>query len=251
MGQECGWRHARKRLSWEFEEFEKESVESWDWTMVAESWVSAIEARVGFGPLKMYLFFFSDLYRDLKHHKMRRALGMVSIVRIVPLSSCRRTEIKKLLYSHNQLYIHICICMQKHNDAMKTSRHSSLEKYTSHFIWKGSKGLLKVLLCERWVGDWTELQHIDPHSYGHNSVAFLGAQPFWDIVLIPASSLQLYLLIWGMRAPSSGCWFSLPHLISNWLEPPVYQVTLLFYAHSIQPVDSQGYPLDIFDRMHL
>ena len=52
------------------------------------------------------------------------------------------------------------------------SGHSLLEKYTSHFIWKGSKGLLKVLLCERWVGDWTELQHIDPHSYGHNSVSF-------------------------------------------------------------------------------
>ena len=42
-------------------------------------------------------------------------------------------------------------------------------------------------LCERWVGDWTELQHIDPHSSGHNSVSFLvllgcstgglGAQP--------------------------------------------------------------------------
>ena len=55
---------------------------------------------------------------------------------------------------------------------------------------------------ESWrVGDWTELQHIDPHSYGHNSVYFpfswaaqpkgLGAQPLWDMVLIPASSLQL------------------------------------------------------------
>ena len=52
------------------------------------------------------------------------------------------------------------------------SGHTSLEKYTSHFIWKGSKGLLKVLLFERWVGDWIELQHIDPHSYGHNSVSF-------------------------------------------------------------------------------
>ena len=62
--------------------------------------------------------------------------------------------------------------MQKHNDAMKTSGHSSLEKYTSHFIWKGSKGLLKVLLCERWVGDWTELQHIDPYTYGHDSISF-------------------------------------------------------------------------------
>ena len=47
---------------------------------------------------------------------------------------------------------------------MKTSGHKSLEKYISHFIWKG---------CV-WVGvrDRTELQHIDPHSYGHNIVSF-------------------------------------------------------------------------------
>ena len=97
--------------------------------------------------------------------------------------------------------------MQNHDE-----RHSSLEKYTSHFIWKGSKGLLKVLLCERWVGDWTELQHIDPHSYGHNSISFLfswaaqpGAQPLWDMVLIPASSLQL---TWGseLQLLNRGSW---------------------------------------------
>ena len=84
--------------------------------------------------------------------------------------------------------------MQKHNDVMKTSGHSS------HFIWKGSKGLLKVLLCERWVGDWTELQHIDPHSYGHNSVSFpfsCAAQP-------------------GAWGPSlSGTWPSFQHLLSD------------------------------------
>ena len=116
--------------------------------------------------------------------------------------------------------------MQKHNDTMKTSGHSSLEKYTSHFIWKGLKGLLKVLLCERWVGDWIELQHIDPHSYGHNSVSFpfsWAAQP-------------------GAWGPSlSGTWSPFQHLLSNWLELPVHRVILLFYAHSIQPVD----------RMHL
>ena len=59
--------------------------------------------------------------------------------------------------------------MQNHND--DTIKMSDTEKYTSHFIWKGSKGLLKVLLWEG-VGDRTELQHSDPHSYGHNSVSF-------------------------------------------------------------------------------
>ena len=77
-----------------------------------------------------------------------------------------------MLYSHEQLYIHICIHMQNRNDyTIKTSEHSSLEKCTSNFIWKGSKGLRKVLPWEG-VGDRTELQHIDPHSYGHNSVSF-------------------------------------------------------------------------------
>ena len=88
---------------------------------------------------------------------------------------------------------------QRHN---KDKRHSSLQKYTSHFIWKGSKGLLKVLLWEGWVGDWTELQHIDPHSYGHNSVSFpfcWAAQP-------------------GAWRPSlSGTCSSFQHLLSNWL----------------------------------
>ena len=94
--------------------------------------------------------------------------------------------------------------MQNHNnDTTKTSGHGSLEKYTSHFIWKGSKGLVKVLLCERWVGDWTELQHIDPYSYSHNSVSYpfsWAAQP-------------------GARGPSlSRSYSPLQHLLSNWSE---------------------------------
>ena len=157
--------------------------------------------------------------------------------------------------------------MQKHNDAMKTSGHRSLEKYTSHFIWKGSKGLLKVLLCEKWVEDWTELQHIDPHSYGHKSVSFpfsWAAQPgAWGPSLSGTWSSFQHLLsnslgLWTptaqsgvLRAPSARCWFSLQHLISNQLELPVHRVILLFNVHSIKPVDRQGYPLDTFDRMHL
>ena len=39
-----------------------------------------------------------------------------------------------------------------------------LEKYTSHFIWKGC--------VWEGVGDQIELQHIDPHSIGHNRVYF-------------------------------------------------------------------------------
>ena len=44
-----------------------------------------------------------------------------------------------MLYSHNQLYI--LMYMEKHNDAITTSWHSSLEKYTSYFIER--------VVCER------------------------------------------------------------------------------------------------------
>ena len=45
---------------------------------------------------------------------------------------------------------------------------TSLKRYTSHFIWK-------VCVWEG-VGDQTELQHIDPHSYGHQRCVFLVLQ---------------------------------------------------------------------------
>ena len=151
-------------------------------------------------------------------------------------SACVCLPLWKVLYSHDQLYIHIC--MQQYNNTIKTSGDSSLEKYTSHFIWKGSKGLRRVLLCERWVGDWTELQHIDPHSSGYNSISFpfpWAAQPgtwgpslCWDMVLIPASSLQL---TW-----TSCC----RGYIITWCPPTSCK---RHHSHSIQPLDSQGHPL--------
>ena len=118
-------------------------------------------------------------------------------------------------------------------NTIRTSGHSSLEKYTSHFIWKGSKGII----CERWVGDWTELQHIDPRTL-LATAAFLSRSPD--------------LLNWGPGGPASaGTWFSFQHLLFNiWLPvaPGLYNYltsTRLLWAshlHSIQPVDSQGNP---------
>ena len=83
------------------------------------------------------------------------------------------------------------------------------------------------------VGDRTELQHIDPHSYDQNSVSFpfsLAAQPgAWcpaSLGHCPHSSIfsPTNLRLWTptahyrvLGAPSARCWFSLQHLISNCL----------------------------------
>ena len=115
---------------------------------------------------------------------------------------------KCCIVTTNYTYTYACRTQWHYKDEQQ-----SLEKYTSHFIWKG--------WVWEGVGDRTELQYIDPHSYGHNSVSF----PFsWAAPLGP----------WG---PSlSGCWFSLPHLISNssdsqLIEFPVHCVIWLFNAH--------------------
>ena len=127
---------------------------------------------------------------------------------------------------------------------MKMSWHRSLEKYTSHFIWKGSKGLLKVLLCERWVGGWTELQHCDPHSYDHNSIYFLfswAAQPgAWVPRLSGTCSHPSFFSSTDLNFLSLGLYNNLtPTLLPE-------SVTI---SHSIQPLDSRVYIL-IFLYFH-
>ena len=101
------------------------------------------------------------------------------------------------------------------------------------------------------VGDRTELQRIDPHSYGHNGVSFpfsWAAQP-------------------GAWGPSlSGTCSSFQHLLFNWSDlqltdflssPGLYNCstpTFFLWASQItriQPVHGQGYILIFLDRMHL
>ena len=118
--------------------------------------------------------------------------------------------------------------------------------YPSHFILERvAKGLILVM-WERWVGDRTELQHIDPHSPVYHSLSFpisWAAQP-------------------GPGGPASArTWFSFQHLLSNQLTSCLHPGYIIVRcplsscerhkSHSIQPVHSQGYILILLDRMHL
>ena len=84
---------------------------------------------------------------------------------------------------------------------------------------------------------------------------------YWPPTLMTITAFLSHspgLLNWG---PSlSGCWFSLPHLISNWLNflcTELYNCltpTFFLWASQIaliQPVHGQGYILIFLDRMHL
>ena len=117
-------------------------------------------------------------------------------------------------------------------NTIKTSGHSSLEKYTSHFIWKG---------CVR-EGSWRL-----------NRMATYWPPP--TLLTITAfHSRSSGLLNWGPGVPASaGTWFSFQYLLSNWsdfLSHPGYIIIWhppasceCHNSHSIQPIDSQGYPL--------
>ena len=123
------------------------------------------------------------------------------------------------------------------------------------------------------VGDRTELQHIDPHSYGHQcffpvlmgcSTGGQGAQPLWfPLPYLISNSSDPQLSIGGLRAPSAGCWISLLHLVSNlsglqtdWISCALRYIMVQRSPSScgrhnfalIQPVHGQGYNILIIPR---
>ena len=141
-----------------------------------------------------------------------------------------------MLYSHEQLYIHIC--MQKHIQHNKSKRTQFFRKIDLSLYWKGC--------VWEWVGDWTELQHIDPTTL-LAITAFLSRSPG--------------LLNRGPGGPASaGTWFSFSIFSPtdlNFLSLGLYNnLTPTYFLRASQltlnstPRQSRS-PPDIFDRMHL
>ena len=118
--------------------------------------------------------------------------------------------------------------MQKHNDAIKTSGRSSLEKYTFHFIER--------VLCERELKTEQRFQHIDPPTL-LTITALLSRSPgllnrgSGD----PALNRELVL------TTRTGTLTSSSELQLIWTS--CNRGYIIVFADSIQPDDSQGHPL--------
>ena len=159
-----------------------------------------------------------------------------------------------MLYSYNQPYIHIY--MQKHIQHNKDER--------KHFFRK-----IYLSLYLKWFERVTKCFTVWEVSWRLNRTAtYWGPQPLWDMVPIPASSLQLIwdselqLLNRGSRGPprlGAGSlyntylqliWTSLSPVLYNNLTPTLLPASVTI-SHLIHSVDSHGYPLYTFDRMHL
>ena len=156
--------------------------------------------------------------------------------------------------------------MQKHNDNTIKRSDIVLRKTYLSLYMKG--------LCVR--GSWKTEQNCNiltptllaitaflsrsPEllNRGPGGSASLGAS-FLCRILSP-TRLILNWLIGGLRDPSAGCWLSLPHLVSNWVNflcTELYNSstpTFFLWASQIAlilPIHGQGYTLLFLDRIHL
>ena len=138
--------------------------------------------------------------------------------------------------------------MQKHIQHNKHERTQFFRKMYHTLYLKGFERVTKGIICERWVGDWTELQHIDPHSSSHSSISFQfsrAAQP------------------WACGPLSAGTWFSFQHLHLQLIWTScrrdyiiIWRPTTSCERHictQFNPSTVKVIPWspDIFDRMHL
>ena len=124
--------------------------------------------------------------------KNKISVQIIMILREVLSSPSWKNAFDDIMAIIETLYSH----MQIHAEHNNNDRHSLLEKYIPLTLLKGFE---KVLLWEG-VGDRTELQHIDPHSYGHQRCVFLVVQG---------------CLTGGPWAHSARCGLSLLHLVTN------------------------------------
>ena len=174
---------------------------------------------------KSRLQVFKKLLEDQKSYKdtIFRALHNVK-------KNCGKTwDIIRLLCN-----ILICKCMQKHIQHNKDEGTQFFRKIYLLLYSKGFERVTKGVIFERWVGDWTELQHIDPtNSSGYNSISFpfsWAAQPGAQPVLGHGSHSSIF-------SPTD--WLPVAPGLYNYLTSTYF--LWRHNSHSIQPVNSQGY----------
>ena len=144
---------------------------------------------------------------------------------------CRHYSLCCIAIIHIQLYTYTCGNKINNNDERT---HFFRKIYLSHFIRNGCERVM----CERWVGDWTDCNILTPSSSVFNSASFSfcwllnrgswGPGPLWELVLTTASYLQLTEPVCGTG-------------LYNYLIPTCFLWVL--HLHPIQPVHSQGYTL--------
>ena len=166
---------------------------------------------------------------------------------------------KKNIFTEKELFkekwggricnIFICRCMQKYIQLNKDERIQFFRKIYFSLYLKGFERVTKGTICERWVGDWTERQHVDPPP-----------QLFWQ-------QQHFFPVLLGC---STGGWLGAQPLLGhgsyssifsptdlNFLSPGLYNnLTFTYFLRASQlalnsTLRQSRLSSNIFDRMHL
>ena len=127
-----------------------------------------------------------------------------------------------------------------------TNEHTSLEKYTSHILFER-------VVCERWVGDWTDCNILTPNSSIFSSTFFSFCWLFNRGPEGPALCWEQILTASNCNSNSNCNWLQLtqlsvaPGYMIVWRSPASCGVAIA--PNSTRP-RSRWYP-DIFHRMNL
>ena len=141
---------------------------------------------------------------------------------------------------YNYTYTYTCGNIINNNDERT---HFFRKIYLSHFIRKGSE----MVVCERWVGDWTDCNILTPGSsdYCRTSFTFgwaaqlgvLRAQALCWVLVFTASNSNFNSNCNWLQLTRTVCGTGLYYCLSS---------TCFLWAshlHRIQPVHGQGYSL--------
>ena len=145
----------------------------------------------------------------------------------------------RMLHCHNHIHA-IHIYMQKYSQHNNDERTHFFRKiHLSHFIRNGCERVM----CERWVGDWTNCSILTPSSFAFSSTYFSFCWAAQSGVLRAHSPLlgagSVYSILSPTLTPThwTSCRTGLYHCLMS---------TYFLWAshlHPIQPVHSQGYTL--------
>ena len=142
------------------------------------------------------------------------------------------------------LYTYTCRNKINNNDERT---HFFRKIYLSHFIRNGCERVM----CERWVGNWTNCNILTPSSFVFSSTSFSFYWAAQSEVLRACSPLLGAGSLYSILSPTH--WLQLTELLSHFVislfDTHVLLVGVSSAHNSIRP-QSRLYP-DIFDRMHL
>ena len=146
---------------------------------------------------------------ELENGELAETFQTITLLRwIIFQREVLETWVYLVLFNSRDTTIHSEIL-----STIMTNKHTSLEKYTSHNLFEMVE---KGVVCERWVGDWTDCNILTSSSSDYSSTSFSfcwAAQP---------GVLRAQALCWELVLTASNCnsnfncnWLQLTRTVSS------------------------------------